>query len=90
MFYTIHGFYQKAAHKLGLDNDDLLLLRWFVNFKDSGNMKSVTSSPTCGQRQTTIFTEADWSQKQKVDRYIRNRSSLWLKIQSLKESLFDL
>ena len=41
MFYTIHGFYQKAAHKLGLDNDDLLLLRWFVNFKDSGNMKSV-------------------------------------------------
>ena len=41
MFYTIHGFYQKAAHELGLDNDDLLLLRWFVNFKDSGNMKSV-------------------------------------------------
>ena len=42
MFYTIHGFYQNAAHELGLDNDDLLLLRWFVNFKDSGNMRYLT------------------------------------------------
>lgn len=38
MKFTIHGFSQEAALNLGLDNDDLLLLRWFVDFKDSGKM----------------------------------------------------
>lgn len=38
MKFTIHGFSQEAALNLDLDNDDLLLLRWFVDFKDSGRM----------------------------------------------------
>ncbi|NME95326.1 DnaD domain protein [Clostridium cochlearium] len=40
MKYTIHGFSQKKAVELGLDNDDLLILRYFIDFKDSGAMVS--------------------------------------------------
>lgn len=40
MKYTIHGFSQKAAVSFNLDNDDLLLLRWFVDFKNTGKMVS--------------------------------------------------
>jgi len=40
MKYTIHGFSQRKAIKLGLDNDDLLILRYFIDFKDSGAMVS--------------------------------------------------
>lgn len=38
MQFTIHGFSQIGAYKLGLNCDDLCLLRWFINFRDSGNM----------------------------------------------------
>ena len=38
--YTIHGFSQENAIKLGLDDRDLLILRWFVRFKDNGKMAS--------------------------------------------------
>ncbi|MBU5337266.1 hypothetical protein [Intestinibacter bartlettii] len=41
MKYTIMGFSQKAAYELGLDVTDLVILRWFVDFKDSGKMRSV-------------------------------------------------
>lgn len=34
----LHGFSQQAACELGLDLVDLLLLRWFVKFKESGQM----------------------------------------------------
>ena len=34
----LHGFSQQAACELGLDVVDLMLLRWFVKFKESGNM----------------------------------------------------
>lgn len=38
MKYTIHGFNQLVAINLGLDINDLLILRYFVDFKDSGSM----------------------------------------------------
>lgn len=37
MKYTIEGFNQEKAVELGLDGDDLILLRWFTDF--SSNMK---------------------------------------------------
>ena len=40
MKYTIEGFSQKVAKDLGLDALDLIILRWFVDFKDSGNMRT--------------------------------------------------
>ncbi|MDD7457258.1 MAG: hypothetical protein PUK83_02355 [Clostridia bacterium] len=40
MQYTIHGFNQAEAVKLGLNNDDLLILRWFVDFTPSLKIKS--------------------------------------------------
>lgn len=40
MKITIHGFSQTEAVKLGLNNDDLLILRWFVDFTPSKSMKS--------------------------------------------------
>ena len=39
MKYTIMGFSQKAACEFNLDLIDLVILRWFVDFKDSGNMR---------------------------------------------------
>lgn len=39
MKYTVHGFSQREAVKLKLDNDDLLLLRWMVDFSGTGKMK---------------------------------------------------
>lgn len=38
MKFTIHGFDQNTAIKLGLDNDDLLILRWFVDFAGTRKM----------------------------------------------------
>ena len=35
---VLYGFSQEAACKMGLDIVDLLLLRWFVRFRESGNM----------------------------------------------------
>ena len=40
MKYSIEGFSQKVAKDLGLDALDLIILRWFVDFKDSGNMRT--------------------------------------------------
>jgi len=39
--YSIHGFSQPRAVELGLSNDDLLVLRWFVDFCGTGKMQSV-------------------------------------------------
>ena len=41
MKYTIHGFDQLTANKLGLTNDDLLILRWFVDFSNTKKMKTI-------------------------------------------------
>lgn len=41
MKYSIHGFSQPRAVELGLTNDDLLVLRWFVDFCGTGKMQSV-------------------------------------------------
>lgn len=38
MKYTIHGFSQKKAIEYELDYIDLLILRYFVDFKDTGKM----------------------------------------------------
>ena len=38
MEYVVHGFSQEKAIELGLDDRDLLILRWFVNFRDNGKM----------------------------------------------------
>ena len=39
MKYTIHGFNQMRAVELGLSCDDLIILRWFIDFRDAGKMK---------------------------------------------------
>ena len=38
MEYSVHGFSQEKAIELGLDDRDLLILRWFINFRDNGKM----------------------------------------------------
>lgn len=40
MKYTIHGYSQSKAIEIGLDDRDLMILRWFVDYKDSGKMAS--------------------------------------------------
>ena len=39
MKYTIEGFNQRNAIALGLNSEDLVLLRWFVDFKNTSDMK---------------------------------------------------
>ena len=41
MKYSIHGFSQQKAMELGLSNDDLLVLRWFVDFAGTDRMKTM-------------------------------------------------
>ena len=38
MKYTIHGFSQLVAMDLKLDDRDLMILRWFIDYKDTGKM----------------------------------------------------
>ena len=38
MKYTILGFSQRKAVELGLDLKQLLILRWFVDYKDTDKM----------------------------------------------------
>jgi hypothetical protein len=38
MRFTIHGFSQLELVKHKLSNDDALLLRWFIDFRDTGKM----------------------------------------------------
>ena len=40
MKYTIEGFSQNEAVKLGLTSEDLIILRWFVDFTPSKDIKS--------------------------------------------------
>ena len=37
--FTLQGFNQLEAIKLGLNNDDLTVLRWFIDFKNTGEME---------------------------------------------------
>lgn len=41
MKYCVHGFFQPRAVELGLTNDDLLVLRWFVDFVGTKKMKTI-------------------------------------------------
>lgn len=41
MKYNIHGFNQPRAVELNLSNDDLLVLRWFVDFAGTKKMKTI-------------------------------------------------
>jgi len=41
MKYNILGFYQPRAVELGLNNNDLLILRWFVDYAGTNKMKTV-------------------------------------------------
>lgn len=41
MKYTIEGFSQEKLVQLSLDTADALILRWFVDFSGSGNMKRI-------------------------------------------------
>ena len=41
MKYTMLGFSQQIAADYGLDLNDLAILRWFVDFKERGNMRSM-------------------------------------------------
>lgn len=41
MKFSIHGFCQPRAVELGLTNDDLLVLRWFVDFAGTKKMKTI-------------------------------------------------
>ena len=38
MKFTILGFSQPAAYDLGLDINDLAILRWYIDFNESGYM----------------------------------------------------
>jgi len=38
MRYTLYGFSQQIAVEYGLDHNDLLILRWFIDFKDTNDM----------------------------------------------------
>ncbi|GLC32890.1 conserved phage C-terminal domain-containing protein [Clostridium omnivorum] len=38
MKFTIYGFSQKKLVEMGMNNDDALILRYFIDFKDSGAM----------------------------------------------------
>lgn len=40
MKFTIYGFSQKRLIELELDHTDALILRYFIDFKDSGKMKT--------------------------------------------------
>ncbi len=41
MKYTIEGFSQEEAIKYGLDVEDLIILRWFVDFSSSMSQKLI-------------------------------------------------
>ncbi len=47
MKYTIHGFSQKVAIEMGLKSDELLLLRWFVDFMGTNRMKKFFVEDEC-------------------------------------------
>lgn len=47
MKYTIHGFSQKVAIEMNLKSDDLLLLRWFVDFMGTNRMKKFFVEDEC-------------------------------------------
>lgn len=47
MKYTIHGFSQKVAIEMGLRSDELLLLRWFVDFMGTNRMKKFFVEDEC-------------------------------------------
>ena len=38
MKFTFMGFLQSKAIEMGLDDKDLAILRYFIDFKDSGKM----------------------------------------------------
>ncbi len=40
MKYTIEGFSQEKLMEFGLDVNDAIILRWFIDFKDTGKMSS--------------------------------------------------
>lgn len=40
----IHGFNQDRAIELGLSNDELLLLRWFVDFQNTPHMQTMVTA----------------------------------------------
>ena len=41
MKYNVLGFYQPRAVELGLCSDDLLVLRWFVDFAGTPKMRTM-------------------------------------------------
>ncbi|SCJ45307.1 Uncharacterised protein [uncultured Clostridium sp.] len=41
MKYTIEGFNQRNAISIGLNSEDLVLLRWFVDFKNTNDMRKI-------------------------------------------------
>ena len=42
MKFTMCGFSQQAALEFGLDTTDLYILRWIVDFMESGRMRTMT------------------------------------------------
>ena len=42
MKYTIHGYSQKVAIELNVDDRDLMILRWFIDYKDNPKSKMKT------------------------------------------------
>jgi hypothetical protein len=47
MKYTLYGFSQSKAIEFGLDLNDLVILRYIVDFKDSKNMKTEVVDGEC-------------------------------------------
>ena len=42
MKYNLYGYSQQKAIELGLDDRDLMILRWFIDYKDTGKIYSVS------------------------------------------------
>lgn len=59
MKYTIEGFSQQALIEFNLDEKDALILRYFIDFKDSGkmSMKIINNKPFYWLKSASLLEE---------------------------------
>ena len=99
MKYTISGFNQQGMIELGLNADDVNILRWFVDFKETGSMvKEYYAEENCFyywikysgliEALPYIFYECktEDSQKKKVQRILNGNLSKVLKKKVVKKA----
>ena len=76
MMFCVHGFSQRRAVELGLSNDDLVVLRWFVIFRESENMQR-------------IMFESDYYYWVNYSAVVSDLPILGIKKQSVRRGCFD-